>query len=101
MTLKFEEAASRLSIPNDRAISVDANLMVRRLDTAMRILRMKQLIERTGLGRSTLYGLIQSDPTFPRKIKLTARAIGFDSASVEAWLMLRVQASGESAQGEV
>jgi prophage regulatory protein len=40
------------------------------------MLRMKQLIEQTGLSRSTLYEMMdvkskRYDPTFPRGIKLT------------------------------
>ena len=60
------------------------------MDKALRILRMKQLIERTGLSRATLYVLMK-DPTFPSKIQLTARTIGFFEHQVEAWLASRGQ----------
>ncbi|ONF11066.1 hypothetical protein AQ960_17655 [Burkholderia pseudomallei] len=58
---------------------------------ALRILRMKQLIERTNLSRATLYVLMSSDPTFPRKIKLTARSIGFLESEVDAWITRRAE----------
>ncbi|KFG95537.1 regulatory protein [Burkholderia paludis] len=63
-------------------------------DKALRILRIKQLIERTGLSRATLYVLMSSDPTFPKKIKLTARSIGFLESDVDTWIEARAQLCG-------
>ncbi|MGM3411960.1 helix-turn-helix transcriptional regulator [Ralstonia holmesii] len=62
------------------------------LKRALRILRMKQLIERTNLSRATLYVLMSSDPTFPPKIKLTARSVGFLESDVDAWIASRAAA---------
>ncbi|MFL9951922.1 AlpA family phage regulatory protein [Paraburkholderia nemoris] len=73
------------------AVSVDGNLTARQLDKALRILRMKQLIERTNLSRATLYVLMSTDPTFPKKIKLTARSIGFLEFEVNAWIAARAE----------
>ena len=61
---------------------------------AVRVLRMKQLIERTNLSRATLYVLMSKDATFPRKIKLAERSIGFLEAEVEAWIEARAQLRG-------
>lgn len=61
---------------------------------AVRILRMKQLIERTNLSRATLYVLMSKDATFPRKIKLTERSIGFLESEVDAWIEARAQLRG-------
>lgn len=61
------------------------------LKRALRILRMKQLIERTNLSRATLYVLMATDPTFPRKVKLTARSVGFLESDVDAWIASRAQ----------
>lgn len=58
---------------------------------AVRILRMKQLIERTNLSRATLYVLMSKDASFPRKIKLTERSIGFLESEVDAWITIRAQ----------
>lgn len=69
----------------------DMSKMARQLDKALRILRMKQLIERTRLSRATLYVLMATDPTFPRKVKLTARSIGFLESDVDAWIASRAQ----------
>ncbi|CAJ6821710.1 prophage CP4-57 regulatory protein (AlpA) [Burkholderia pseudomallei] len=57
----------------------------------VRMLRMRQLVDRTKLSRATLYVLIATDPTFPKKIRLTARTIGFYEHEVEAWLASRAQ----------
>lgn len=56
-----------------------------------RVLRMRQLVERTGLSRATLYVLMATDPKFPSKIQLTVRTIGFYEHSVDAWLASRAQ----------
>lgn len=56
-----------------------------------RILRMKQLIDRTNLSRATLYVLMSKDLSFPRKIKLTERSIGFLESEVNEWIAHRAQ----------
>lgn len=69
------------------------------LDTAMdhgaqkvvRILRMKQLIERTGLSRATLYVLMSKDVSFPRKLQLSKRSIGFLESEVDVWISTRAE----------
>lgn len=60
-----------------------------------RILRLKQLAERIGLGRSTIYDRmdVQSpryDATFPKPIKLGAAAIGWIDSDVTTWIEQRV-----------
>jgi prophage regulatory protein len=61
-------------------------------ETVRRIIRVKELVERIGLSRSTVYMLIATDPSFPKKIKLTERTTGFDSVAVDAWIASRAQA---------
>ncbi|MCB1660916.1 MAG: AlpA family phage regulatory protein, partial [Pseudomonadales bacterium] len=56
-----------------------------------KMLRMKQLIEKTGLSRSTLYDIMdvksrRYDPTFPRAIKLTEATVCWLESEVNAWL---------------
>ncbi|NKA75006.1 AlpA family phage regulatory protein [Ralstonia solanacearum] len=60
-------------------------------DKAPRILRVKQLVERVSLSRATVYVLMATDPTFPRKIRLTARSVGFLESDVDAWIATRAQ----------
>lgn len=56
------------------------------------ILRLPAVLERTGLGRSTLFAKIKTDE-FPRQIKLTSRASGWIAAEVDAWIQQRTAAS--------
>jgi prophage regulatory protein len=63
-----------------------------------RILRLKQLIERIGLGRSTIYDRmdVQSpryDATFPKPIKLGAAAIGWIDSEITTWIEQRMSAT--------
>ena len=50
---------------------------------------------RTGLSRSTIYAKIAAGE-FPEPISLGARAVGWLSDDVEAWLVARVEASRRS-----
>lgn len=60
---------------------------------ALRILRRKQVEERTGLSCSTLYKLI-SEGKFPKPIQLSgAQAVGWIESEVDAFLRDRITAS--------
>lgn len=83
------DAVLRQSIPTNVGAAADAGSAARQLNKALRILRMKQLIERTNLSRATLYVLMSTDPDFPRKIKLTARSVGFLESDVDRWIASR------------
>ncbi|WP_230958622.1 helix-turn-helix transcriptional regulator [Burkholderia territorii] len=88
------EAAIRQAKPGHRGVSADAIRVARPLGKALRLLRMKQMVERTNLSRATLYALAHTDPTFPRKIKLTERTVGYIEQEVEQWILSRAQARG-------
>jgi predicted DNA-binding transcriptional regulator AlpA len=77
--------------PNSIIKSADAPSFAHQIDKPLRILRMKQLIERTHLSRATLYVLIATDPTFARKIQLTSRTVGFLESDVERWIASRAE----------
>lgn len=51
-----------------------------------RIWRPGPLAEKLGVSRMTLNRWYQQDPTFPRKIQLGRRAVGFRESEIEAWL---------------
>ncbi|GLR34511.1 helix-turn-helix transcriptional regulator [Shewanella decolorationis] len=65
--------------------------------TSNSIIRLKTLVQLTGLSRSTIYDKLNPksprfDPLFPRKVCLGARAVGWYFGEVEAWLKsIRVQ----------
>lgn len=50
-----------------------------------RILRLKAVLERTGLSRSTLYRKIQKG-TFPRQVHISTRCAGWRESAVNAWM---------------
>jgi prophage regulatory protein len=70
--------------------------------TALRILRRKQLEDRTGLSRSTIYARLNPkstnyDPTFPKPIELghgmQNPPVGWIEAEVDAWLSAQIEKS--------
>jgi prophage regulatory protein len=52
---------------------------------AGRILRLKQVQDRTGLCRSAIYQL-QAEKRLPRSVKISARAVGWYEAEVQRWV---------------
>ena len=56
------------------------------------ILRMPSVKERTGLSRSSIY-FFEKQGTFPKRISLGPRAVGWDSAQVDAWIKSKIAAS--------
>lgn len=57
-----------------------------------RILRLREVMQTVGLGRSSIYRLIHKG-TFPRPIKLSERAVGWNAGAVSEWLAERQQTS--------
>jgi prophage regulatory protein len=54
-------------------------------ETASRILRLKTVLDRTGLSRSTLYRQIERG-TFPIQVRISERCIGWRESDVQRWL---------------
>lgn len=54
-------------------------------DSPDRILRIKAVLARTGLSRSTMYRKMQNG-TFPRNIKISTRCTGWRESAVTEWL---------------
>ena len=57
-----------------------------------RLLRLPQVIDRTGLGKTKLYEL-QKDGLFPMRIKITAHAVAWIEEEVEIWIAGKVAES--------
>lgn len=55
----------------------------------MQILRLKRVIELTGLGRTSIYNRVKNG-TFPKQISLGGRAVGWLAAEVEAWVLANI-----------
>jgi len=60
------------------------------LDTVVRI---GDVCAATKLSRSTIWRL-ERDGRFPRRVKLSIRAVGWRAADIEAWLKTRCDAQG-------
>ncbi|WP_410210659.1 helix-turn-helix transcriptional regulator [Aquirhabdus sp.] len=63
-----------------------------------KILRLKQVLECTGLSRSTVYDLLDKnsprhDPSFPRSIHLTQSSIGWLESEMQTWIESRITKS--------
>lgn len=54
-------------------------------DSNDRILRIKTVLDRTGLSRSTLYRKIQNG-TFPGQVQISTRCAGWRESAVDAWM---------------
>lgn len=61
-------------------------------DATLKILRLPQVCEVTGLCRSMIYQL-EADLRFPQRVKIGVRAVGWLDKEVNAWLIRRVAMS--------
>ena len=66
--------------------------MATQIHRALVMLRLKQVIDRTGLSRSGIYQKM-SEGDFPTSISLGLRAVGWVEAEIEAWLASKIEAS--------
>jgi len=67
--------------------------MAEQSQTALSILRRRQVEKRVGLTRSPLYARIKAG-TFPKPIQLgNGRAVGWIEAEIDAWLTAQVEKS--------
>lgn len=75
--------------------------MATQIQTALTILRRKQVEARTGLSRSSIYAKLRHnpkrptdyDPSFPRSVSVGAKAVGWIEAEIEAWIAAQIQKS--------
>jgi prophage regulatory protein len=54
-------------------------------DPPDRILRIKTVLARTGLTRSTLYRKMEAG-TFPKNIRISTRCMGWRESAIAEWL---------------
>jgi len=62
-----------------------------------RLLRIGEVLLRTGLSRSTLYEKIKSGE-FDPPVRIGLRAVAFQEKNVDAWISARVAASNSAEQ---
>jgi prophage regulatory protein len=56
----------------------------------MKIIRLQQVMEMTGLGRSTVYKYV-SGSLFPKPIPLGGRSVGWLESEVKEWILDRIE----------
>jgi prophage regulatory protein len=56
----------------------------------MRIIRLKEVIDLTGLARSTIYKYI-GEGRFPSPVSLGDRSIGFVESEVHDWILAKIE----------
>ncbi|TRO23578.1 AlpA family transcriptional regulator [Ectopseudomonas mendocina] len=56
----------------------------------MRIIRLKEVIDSTGLSRSTIYKYI-GEGTFPKPVSLGDRCVGWVDSEVHDWILARIE----------
>ncbi|WP_260259656.1 helix-turn-helix transcriptional regulator [Vibrio intestinalis] len=60
-----------------------------------KILRLSQVIDYTGMSRSSIY-LLMSQGGFPLSISLGARAVGWVESEIQLWIDERIKQSRNS-----
>ena len=56
-----------------------------------RVLRLPEVINKTGLGRTTLWRMT-AEGQFPASISLGGKAIGWIEAEIDGWIEMRMSA---------
>jgi prophage regulatory protein len=59
--------------------------MPNQTDTPDRILRLKTVLTRTGLSRSTMYRKMQNG-SFPKNVQISTRCTGWRESAINAWM---------------
>lgn len=75
--------------------------MAAQIQSALTIIRRKQVEARTGLSRSSIYARMRHnpkrpgdyDPTFPKPVSVGAKAVGWIESEVEAWIAAQIDKS--------
>lgn len=62
-----------------------------------RIIRLRTVLERTGLSRSTVYRKI-AEGTFPSQIKISVHGAGWRESAINRWIADPVTYRDESAE---
>jgi predicted DNA-binding transcriptional regulator AlpA len=55
------------------------------------LLRMKDLAQYLGMTKRNIYNLEKNDPTFPKKIVLSKRCVGFTKNSIDQWMLSKIK----------
>jgi prophage regulatory protein len=56
----------------------------------MKIIRLKQVMETTGLARSTIYKFIAAG-TFPKSVPLGGKSVGWVDEEIQEWVKAKIE----------
>ncbi|CAA0097839.1 Uncharacterised protein [BD1-7 clade bacterium] len=56
----------------------------------MRLMRLKEVIDCTGLGRSSIYKYISEDQ-FPKPVPLGGRAVAWVESEINDWIIAKIE----------
>ncbi|PCC14257.1 AlpA family transcriptional regulator [Pseudoalteromonas sp. JB197] len=59
----------------------------------MRLIKLKEVIQKTSLGRSTIYEFMTKG-TFPKQVSLGAKSVAWVEAEVDEWIEEKVRGRG-------
>lgn len=62
------------------------------------IIRLNEVMKRTGLSRSTIYNLMKSRD-FPKQAQLSLRMVGWSEDSIHDWIVKKLEAK-QTIKGE-
>jgi len=74
------------------ATDTSLNVQVGARTGPIRMLRLAQVIDVTGLGKTKIYAL-QGEGNFPMRVKITARSVAWVEEEVQTWLAKRIATS--------
>ena len=60
-----------------------------------KILRLQEVLEVVGLGRSSIYKSI-ADGKFPKQVKLGPRSVGWMESEIQEWIQQRISDRNQS-----
>lgn len=55
-----------------------------------KILRLKDVLETTGLSRATMYKMM-TDGAFPKSISLGERSVGWLESEIQDWILTKIE----------
>lgn len=75
--------------------------MAAQIESALTIIRRKEVEARTGLSRSSIYARLKPnpkrpgefDPSFPKPVSIGTKSVGWIAAEVEAWIAAQIENS--------
>lgn len=64
-----------------------------------RFLRLPEVMSRTGLGKSSIYGL-QAAGQFPASVRIGPRCVAWRESGIDAWIQARIELQAEQEQAK-